>query len=124
MTARQHHIVLDCPDPLRLAGFYSALLALPITYTSEDWVVVSVDEHHSGLAFQLAPDHVPPVWGDPQRPQQLHLDLMADDPAVTGAEAVSLGATPLSPPGEHVYADPAGHPFCLVRTPPWAPPVG
>jgi catechol 2,3-dioxygenase-like lactoylglutathione lyase family enzyme len=124
MTARQHHVVLDCPDPLRLAEFYSALLGLPITHTSGDWVVVSVDDHHSGLAFQLAPDHVPPLWGDPARPQQLHLDLMADDPLVTGAQAVELGATLLSPPGEHVYADPAGHPFCLVPTPHWAPPVG
>lgn len=124
MTARLHHVVLDCPDPQALATFYSALLGLPITYTSADWVVVSVDDRHSGLAFQRAPDHVPPHWGDPARPQQLHLDLMADDPDLTGSLAVELGARPLSPPGEHVYADPAGHPFCLVRTPHWAPPVG
>jgi len=124
VAARLHHVVLDCPDPPRLAEFYSALLGMPVTFESEDWVVVAVDDRHSGIAFQLAPDHVPPVWGDPTRPQQLHFDLMADDPDVTGAEAVRLGARLLSPPGDHVYADPAGHPFCLVPTPHWAPPVG
>jgi hypothetical protein len=23
----------------------------------------------------------------------------------------------------HVYADPAGHPFCLIPRPKWAPPI-
>jgi catechol 2,3-dioxygenase-like lactoylglutathione lyase family enzyme len=124
VSARLHHVVLDCPDPHRLAAFYSQLMGLPVTYRSEDWVVVAVDDHHSGLAFQLAPDHVPPVWGDPDHPQQLHVDLMTDDPDTTGAQAVALGARLLSPPGDHVYADPAGHPFCLIPRPHWAPPVG
>jgi len=34
---------------------------------------------------------------------------------------VELGARPLG--GDAVFADPAGHPFCLVRRPGWAPPV-
>jgi catechol 2,3-dioxygenase-like lactoylglutathione lyase family enzyme len=114
MAARLHHVVLDCRDPRGLAEFYSALMGLPITYASEDWVVVSVDDRHSGLAFQLAPDHVAPVWADPGSPQQLHLDLMADDPDAMGVQATALGARLLSPPGDHVYADPAGHPFCLT----------
>jgi hypothetical protein len=25
--------------------------------------------------------------------------------------------------GENVYADPAGHPFCLIKRPAWAPPI-
>jgi catechol 2,3-dioxygenase-like lactoylglutathione lyase family enzyme len=25
--------------------------------------------------------------------------------------------------GEDVYGDPAGHPFCLIRRPRWAPPI-
>ena len=123
MPGRLHHVVLDCRDPRAVAAFWSGLLDLPVTYASDTWVVVSVDDTTSGLAFQLAPDHQPPVWGDPARPQQVHLDVMADDPDVLGAEAVALGARLLSPPGEHVYADPAGHPFCLVPRPGWAPPV-
>ena len=40
MIGRLHHVVLDCPNPRLLAQFYSALLGDPITYDSDDWVVV------------------------------------------------------------------------------------
>ena len=123
MTGRLHHVVLDCPDPRALARFYSALLGQPITHDSDDWVVVAPDDHHSGLAFQLSPDHVPPVWGDPGRPQQVHLDVMTEDPDAAGDQVLALGARLLSGPGGHVYADPAGHPFCLIPRPQWAPPI-
>jgi catechol 2,3-dioxygenase-like lactoylglutathione lyase family enzyme len=123
MIGRLHHVVLDCPDPLRLAEFWSAVLGQPVTYRSDDWVVVAPDDHHSGMAFQLAPDHVPPVWKDPGRPQQVHLDVMTEDPDAAGEQVVALGARLLSEPGGHVYADPAGHPFCLVPRPHWAPPI-
>ena len=76
---RAHHVIYDCPDPSGLAEFYSALLGLPITYRSVDFVVVAHDDRSSGFAFQLAPDHRPPDWPDPQRPQQVHLDVMVDD---------------------------------------------
>jgi len=120
---RLHHVALDTPDPAGLARFWSALLGLPVTYASDDWVVVALDEHTSGMAFQLAPDHVPPVWGDPHRPQQIHPDVMVDD--VTAAEVAveALGARRLPSPDGSVWADPAGHPFCLVPRPGWAAPV-
>ena len=41
MIGRLHHLAIDCPEPLELARFYSALLGKPITYESEDWVVVA-----------------------------------------------------------------------------------
>jgi catechol 2,3-dioxygenase-like lactoylglutathione lyase family enzyme len=119
---RAHHVVYDCPDPAALAVFYAELLGLPITYRSHDWVVVARDVRTSGLAFQLAPDHRPPDWPDPQRPQQVHLDVMVDDLAEGDREVRKLGARRLSD-GQHVYADPAGHPFCLIPRPGWAPPV-
>jgi catechol 2,3-dioxygenase-like lactoylglutathione lyase family enzyme len=120
MIGRRHHVVLDCPDPAALAAFYSALLGQPITYRSDDWVVVADDDTTSGLAFQRAPGHRPPTWPDPAVPQQFHLDVMVEDPADAGPRVVALGATGL---GGDVYADPAGHPFCLVRRPAWAPPL-
>lgn len=116
-----HHVVVDCTDPGELAAFYSALLGLPVTYRSEDWVVVAESERTSGLAFQLAPDHRAPTWPDAGVPQQVHLDVMVDDVDRAAARVLALGATSL--PGDHVYADPAGHPFCLVPRPVWAPPV-
>lgn len=122
MIGRLHHIVVDCPDPAALAAFYAELLGLSITYESDDWVVIADRDPGSGIAFQLAPDHQPPRWPDPNHPQQFHLDVMVDDLGNADAAARRLGARPL-PTGDHVYADPAGHPFCLIRRPSWAPPV-
>jgi catechol 2,3-dioxygenase-like lactoylglutathione lyase family enzyme len=121
MIGRLHHVVLDCPDPAALASFYSRLLGDPITYVSEDWVVVSTSSQASGLAFQLAPDHQSPTWPNPRVPQQLHLDVMVEDITAATEQVLELGAIKLD--GEDVFADPAGHPFCLVRRPGWAAPI-
>jgi catechol 2,3-dioxygenase-like lactoylglutathione lyase family enzyme len=123
MIARMHHVVLDCPDAGLLAEFYSALLGEPVVHRSADWVVVAENDHSSGLAFQPVPDYRPPSWPDPDRPQQFHLDLMVEDVIAADSWVRGLGARPL-PGGDHVYADPAGHPFCLIPRPPWAPPLG
>ncbi len=121
MIGRVHHVVIDCSDPMALAGFYSELLGLPITYTSDDWVVVAANDKTSGIAFQLVLNHQPPDWPDPKVPQQFHLDIMVDDIADAAPKVLRLGASRLQ--GD-VFADPAGHPFCLVRRPEWAPPIG
>jgi catechol 2,3-dioxygenase-like lactoylglutathione lyase family enzyme len=121
MIGRMHHVVLDGPDPGALAAFYSALLGLPVTYRDDDWVVVAANDHTSGLAFQRASGHQPPTWPDPAVPQQAHLDIMVEDPAAAGPRVLALGAVKLD--GEAVYADPAGHPFCLIKRPQWAPPI-
>jgi catechol 2,3-dioxygenase-like lactoylglutathione lyase family enzyme len=121
MIGRLHHVVIDCPDPSALAAFYAQLIGLRVTHESEDWVVIAENDTSSGVAFQLAPDHQPPQWPNPDRPQQFHLDVMVEDPAAAEPEILALGAQRL--PGENVYADPAGHPFCLIRRPRWAPPI-
>jgi catechol 2,3-dioxygenase-like lactoylglutathione lyase family enzyme len=121
-VGRLHHVIVDCRNPRGLGAFYSALLGLPITYHSDDFVVVSVNDTTSGIAFQLAPDHEPPRWPDPHHPQQIHFDVMVDDVEEAARQVLALGATRL-PTGTHVYADPAGHPFCLIPRPGWAPPV-
>ncbi len=123
MIGRLHHVILDCPDPAGLASFYCELLGLPVTYSSEDFVVVAADDRSSGVAFQLALGHQPPLWPDPAYPQQAHLDVMVDDKAAADRRVVELGARRLDG-GDHVYADPAGHPFCLVDRPAWAAPIG
>jgi catechol 2,3-dioxygenase-like lactoylglutathione lyase family enzyme len=121
MIGRQHHVIVDCPDPAALAAFYAELLGQPITYRSDDFVVVAASDTSSGLAFQLAPGHRPPTWPDGAVPQQIHLDVMVEDVAAAGPRVLALGATKLDGPG--VYADPAGHPFCLIRRPRWAAPI-
>jgi catechol 2,3-dioxygenase-like lactoylglutathione lyase family enzyme len=121
MHARLHHVILDCPDPRALARFYSALLDQPITHDSDDFVVVAADDQTSGIAFQLAPDHRAPTWPDPAVPQQMHFDVMVEDVAAATPDVIALGATALA--GDGVFADPAGHPFCLIRRPGWAAPL-
>ena len=121
MIGRMHHIVLDCPDPDALAAFYSAVLGLPVTYRSDDWVVVAANDTTSGLAFQRASGNRPPTWPDPAIPQQFHLDIMVEDVAAAGPRVLALGARKLD--GDNVYADLAGHPFCLIPRPRWAPPI-
>jgi catechol 2,3-dioxygenase-like lactoylglutathione lyase family enzyme len=121
MIGRLHHVIMDCPDPMALATFYSELLGLPVTYQSDDFVVVAANDTSSGLAFQLAPGHQPPTWPDPASSQQVHFDVMVEDVADSGPRVLALGATSLA--GEGVYADPAGHPFCLIRRPRWAAPI-
>ena len=123
MIGRLHHVVIDCPDPATLAGFYSELLGLPVTFSSEHWVVIARTDTTSGIAFQLAPDHQPPRWPDPDFPQQFHLDVMVDDVQVARRSVLELGARLLSAES-NVYADPAGHPFCVIPRPGWAAPIG
>ena len=121
MLGRLHHLIIDCPEPLDLAQFYSALLGRPITYESDDFVVVAENDTTSGLGFQRAPGHRAPTWPDPALPQQMHLDVMVEDVAAAAPQVLALGATQLSEPG--VFADPAGHPFCLIPRPGWAAPI-
>jgi catechol 2,3-dioxygenase-like lactoylglutathione lyase family enzyme len=118
VLGRLHHLVVDCPDPRALAAFWSALLEQPITYDSDDFVVVAASDTTSGLAFQRAPDHRPATWPDPAVPQQMHLDVMVEDVEAAAPRVLALGARRLD--GD-VFADPAGHPFCLILRPVWAP---
>ena len=73
MIGQLSTIVIDCPEPLALARFYSELLGWPITNQDDDWV--DVGDGQPRLAFQLAPDHQPPRWPDPAHPQQFHHDV-------------------------------------------------
>ena len=112
-------VVLDCPDPKSLAAFYAELVGGTVDAEDDSWVDLNRDGGQR-LSFQLAPDHRAPVWPDPQRPQQFHLDIAVDRATFEAAEkrVLDLGATLLEGDNDgarnwRVYADPAGHPFCL-----------
>lgn len=115
MIGRYEHVVLDCPDPRDLARFYMQLLGMQVERESDDWVVIrdAADRHR--LAFQRVTDFREPRWPDPERPQQMHIDVMIDDIERAEAEVLRIGASrlPQDGPDYRVYADPAGHPFCL-----------
>lgn len=112
-------IVLDCPDPEALAGFYSALLEWPpATVTHEGhWATLTNPDGGLGIEFQRIADYRPPTWPDPERPQMYHFDFVVSDMSAAAERTVALGARPLDLSDGHptfqVYADPVGHPFCL-----------
>lgn len=112
-------MVFDAADITAESTFWSRLLG-GIVEREDDWHKIFVDGRPV-IAVQLAPDHVSPEWPH-GTPQQIHLDLHVDDIQAAHAEAVSLGARLLQDAKEEdlqagdgfrVYADPAGHPFCL-----------
>ena len=116
MIGRLKTVVLDAPDMDAEAQFWSAVLGIPVVHEAEDWT--TLEGGGVRLAVQLAPDHVPPQWPDPAHPQQLHLDVQVDDADEAERQVLALGATRLPDPPDaedfRVFADPAGHPFCLV----------
>jgi catechol 2,3-dioxygenase-like lactoylglutathione lyase family enzyme len=119
MAMQLGNIVFDCANTKEAAQFYSQLTGWPIVSTDDDWIDVDSGAGVK-LSFQLAPDHVPPRWPDPVAPQQAHLDLVVDDMDAEHARALDLGAKLLDDSADHptfrVFADPAGHPFCLCAS--------
>ncbi|MCX4676785.1 VOC family protein [Streptomyces sp. NBC_01433] len=112
-------VVLDCPDPAALAGFYAAVLGGTFEHLEGDgdeWVELTGGAG-TPLAFQAAPGYVPPRWPSPEGSQQFHLDLTVTDLDAAEREVLALGARVLDAADRkrsfRVYADPAGHPFCL-----------
>ena len=115
-------IVLDAADLAVESGFWAALLGAAVAWR-QGWRSVIVDGAVA-LGVQLAPDHQVPGWPH-GLPQQVHLDLYVADITAAHPEVIAAGARLLravDDADEHggfrVYADPAGHPFCLC----WGPP--
>lgn len=114
-VARSPLIAIDCPDPGALARFYGALLGGTIDVVSADRASVCLEDGQC-IAFHRVADHAPPTWPAPQRPKQMHIDMLVDDLDAAEAAVTDLGATrPPDQPGTsyRVFVDPAGHPFCL-----------
>ncbi|GIG67120.1 VOC family protein [Phytomonospora endophytica] len=118
MIGRLFSLVIDCPDTSALAGFYEELLGLSRVEDGPDYVVSENAAGTERLTFQRVGDFQPPRWRDPARPARAHLDVQVDDLDVAEPLVLALGATLLEgsdkPIGYRVYADPVGHPFCLV----------
>ena len=131
MTPHIRQVVLDTTDTRALAEFYRQLFGLSYRPGDEpppagepdpdDWLVLRNDDGVP-LAFQQV-EYLPrSTWPEPGVPQQLHLDTTVPDvAALTEARdrALALGAAlrfDRSDDAEeplYVFADPAGHPFCI-----------
>ncbi|MFF3460134.1 VOC family protein [Streptomyces sp. NPDC002730] len=118
MIGQLYAIVIDCPNPSELANFYGKLLSLSRLEDTPEFVVLGTTARTEVVAFQQVHDFRPPQWSVPDHPQQMHIDVMVADLDVAEPQVLALGATLLDgsdkPVGYRVYADPVGHPFCLV----------
>lgn len=112
-------IVFDAADLHAESAFWAGILSGHV-FKDVDWHSVIDASGEWRIGVQLRPNHVPPDWPHATPPQQVHLDLHVDDPRAAHEEAIALGARLLQPApdfdvaeGHQVYADPAGHPFCI-----------
>ena len=136
VTLRQ--VVLDCTDPRELAEFYRRLLGYDYRPGDEppppgqddpngrDWLVLRDPSGLARIAFQQVAELPASTWPSNEHPQMLHLDL-----TVSGAEelraarehVLATGGRLLHDRSEdpqeplYVFADPAGHPFCVFVAP-------
>lgn len=131
-TVRQ--VVLDSTDTRGLAEFYRQLLGYEYRPGDErppagepdengqDWLVLRDRDGRPGLAFQQVRELPRATWPADRIPQQLHLDMTV--PTVDALHAqhrrvLDLGGQLLLDRTDddeeplRVYADPAGHPFCI-----------
>ena len=133
-------VVLDGTDIRTLAEFYRELLGLRYRPGDEppapgrpdpqgqDWLVLRGVGGGVQVAFQQVASLPEATWPEGPVPQQLHLDLTVPGTAELDAQherTLALGARLLDDQSEdpdeplRVYADPAGHPFCIfVAAPP------
>jgi catechol 2,3-dioxygenase-like lactoylglutathione lyase family enzyme len=131
-------VVLDAVNSRAVADFYRQLLGFTYRTGDEpppagepdpqgsDWLVLRDGDGVARLAVQHVDELPATTWPDPRLPQQLHLDLTVGDTdqlATQRDRALALGARVLldrsTNPDEplYVFADPAGHPFCIFVSP-------
>ncbi len=132
-------VCIDALDARRLAEFYRQLLGYSYRAGDEppeagqpdsagqDWLVLMDRAGTPRLAIQQVDELTPASWPDPTTPQQLHLDMgvaSIEELRSQHDRAIQLGARLLEDRSDseeealNVYADPDGHPFCILVSPP------
>jgi hypothetical protein len=126
------HTALDTTDCRGLAEFYRLLLGLQYrpgdeppddgTTDDADWLVLTDSAGVRKLAFQQVESLPRTTWPRHDVPMQLHVDYTvssAEELEWQRERAEALGATVLLDRTDdadeplYVFADPAGHPFCI-----------
>lgn len=133
------HTAIDTTDARGLAEFYRQLLGLHYRPGDEppggdatddaDWLVLVDADGSRRLAFQEVERLEPTTWPEPDVPMQMHIDFTVssfEELQRQRERAEALGARLLldrtagadGSPGGHeeplyVFADLAGHPFCI-----------
>jgi predicted enzyme related to lactoylglutathione lyase len=105
-------ITVDCEDPHRLGGFWSALLGVAVVEVGEDYAeLAKLSEDGPNLLFIQVPQ-------SKEGKNRLHLDLVVTDVKSAVDSAMDLGARRAE--GElggpfpwTVMLDPEGNEFCV-----------
>lgn len=126
------HTVIDTTDVRSLAEFYRQLLGLHYRQGDEppadgaddaDWLVLLDSTGARKLAFQQVDRLERTTWPEHDVPMQLHIDYTVPslpELARQRKRAEALGAQLLldrtgdSDEPLYVFADPSGHPFCIL----------
>ena len=105
---------VNAPDAIALARFYAEITGGAVQGDAH-WAIVTGPNGEIG--FQRIESFRPPTWPEGEVPMHMHLDFLVDDLAATERRVLAAGAQRMDvqPNSDHcfVYADPAGHPFCL-----------
>ena len=111
---RYSSTTLACPAPGALAAFYATITGGEVTFVHEDeWATMCCEG--ARLEFMGVDAYQAPRW--PEESALVHIDFFVDDLERAAARVVDAGARRFEhqPNAAHclVFADPAGHPFCL-----------
>lgn len=112
-------VVFDAANLEVESAFWAAILNGQVL-KDEKWHSV-IDEYGQWrIGIQFNPSHKKPAWPSGDQQQQIHLDLHVENPHESHEKIISLGASLVqgakdlsAKEGFQVYADPAGHPFCM-----------
>ena len=112
-------VVLDATDPHALATFWGLIVGGAPVEWYDGWVTLEPPPHGQRLSFQRTDSPDAPSGG-------VHVDVLVDDLEQAHRTVLDAGGRYLGerfsprpgPEGQpvpwRVYADPAGHRFCLV----------
>ena len=125
--AHYAYTALDCPNPWRLANFYSQITDWRVQPFEEgeteetcEWLELHDSTGRTTMGFQKIDNYKAPTWPSGDVPQQVHMDFHARDLDITEKKLLAIGARKAShqirPHRFRVYLDPIGHPFCIVQS--------
>jgi predicted enzyme related to lactoylglutathione lyase len=109
------HIVLDCADPEKLAGFWSKALGYSVAGFADQWGMLKGPREGDVFLLQKVPE---PKSGK----NRMHIDVTATDIEAKATELEGYGAQRQSEGTVTqfgmtwiVMADPEGNEFCVCR---------
>ncbi len=115
-TIRLSSVTLNCDDAQALANFYALVTDGEVTFCRGGWATVATPGGR--IDVQAVEGYQRPQWPGPAGTSILHLDFLVEDLAAAEQKVLQAGAVrfEFQPNAAHclVFADPAGHPFCLT----------